>query len=193
VQLRGHRVGGLSLEVSRARASFAAATLPLSGGAGVQTGFTPPATLSPRTSRRRPMQYALNGYRVLPMSIAAALHAENAACRRPLLDEAEVERRAKSCSRCASRPTGCLTPGSTPRTSVRASVRAWSCLLPTRHASDDGTVRGGTWLETKTGLSEQRPAPDRRTRAPHVPRGSFEHRRWPTSTSSPSLLLPEGC
>jgi hypothetical protein len=44
---------------------------------------------------------------------------------------------------------GCLTPGSTPRTSVRASVRAWSCLLPTRHASDDGTVRGGTWLETK--------------------------------------------
>jgi hypothetical protein len=39
-------------------------------------------------------------------SIAAALHAENAACRRPLLDEAEVERIAKSCSRCASRPTG---------------------------------------------------------------------------------------
>ncbi len=71
-----------------------------------------------RDLEKAAMQYAVNGYRVTPMSIAAALHVENAACRRPLLDEAEVERMAKSCSRCASRPTGCLTPGSTPRTSV---------------------------------------------------------------------------
>jgi hypothetical protein len=192
VQLRGHRVGGLSLEVSREGVLRGGDTPPQWRGWGPNRVYPARDFVAPD------LEKAANAVRPERLPRAADEYRRSAPRRERSLPPSVARRgggRAEGQELLEMRepPYWVLDPWKYSE-DERLSQRARSVLLasyPPRFGR-----RHGAWGHVARNedrpfgtASRARPANSSASRSSR----SFEHRRWPTSTSSPSLLLPEGC